>query len=216
MNSTLGSVVPLAMFLDFPQNFRLSTWNQYCTQAIAWSTILDGGNTILDGGSTILDGSSTIFCRISQFTHFCRDLQYVAIYALFPQFIFGQNSLSASSHVFCMYGGQLALWFIPWGQPCAAGCQEQSPPTGWWVGWSPCLSRQRTICEFLRRENLRRSFWRKQVLKNHSQLHLTNVLESRFEICGEVQLHLGQLEPSVGDLHLLEDLLEVQRGKSSL
>ena len=93
MNSTLGSVVPLAMFLDFPQNFRLSTWNQYCTQAIAWSTILDGGNTILDGGSTILDGSSTIFCRISQFTLFCRDLHYVAIYALFPQFFFGQNSL---------------------------------------------------------------------------------------------------------------------------
>ena len=74
-------------FLDFLQNFRLRTRNQYCTQAIAW------GSTILDGGSTILDGSSTIFCRISQFTLFCRDLHYVAIYALFPQFFFGQNSL---------------------------------------------------------------------------------------------------------------------------
>ena len=35
MNSTLGSVVPLAMFLDFPQNFRLSTRNQYCTQSLS-------------------------------------------------------------------------------------------------------------------------------------------------------------------------------------
>ena len=41
------------IFLDFPQNFRLSTRNQYWTQAIAWGTILDGGSTILDGGSTI-------------------------------------------------------------------------------------------------------------------------------------------------------------------
>jgi len=94
-------------FLNFPQNFRLRTWNQYCTQAIAW------GSTILDGGSTILDGSSTIFCRFSpffvdfhhflsiftifyrfsRFTHFCRDLHFVAIYALFPQIFVGQNSL---------------------------------------------------------------------------------------------------------------------------
>ena len=35
----------------------------------------------------------TIFYRFSQFTHFCRDLHFVAIYALFPQFFFGQNSL---------------------------------------------------------------------------------------------------------------------------
>ena len=60
--------------------------------------------------------------------------------------------------------GQQAHWFIPWGQPCAAGCLEQSPPTGWSTGWSPCLSRQRTICEFLRRENLYWSFWTKQFL----------------------------------------------------
>ena len=65
-----GDISP-QIFLDFPQNFRLRTRNQYCTQAIAWgSTILDGGSTILDGGSTILDGSSTIFCRFSRFTHF--------------------------------------------------------------------------------------------------------------------------------------------------
>ena len=35
----------------------------------------------------------TIFYRFSQFTHFCRDLHFVAIYAHFPQFFFGQNSL---------------------------------------------------------------------------------------------------------------------------
>ena len=41
-----GDISP-QFFLDFPQNFRLRTRNQYCTQAIAW------GSTILDGGSTI-------------------------------------------------------------------------------------------------------------------------------------------------------------------
>ena len=35
----------------------------------------------------------TIFYRFSRFTHLCRDLHFVAIYALFPQFFFGQNSL---------------------------------------------------------------------------------------------------------------------------
>ena len=35
----------------------------------------------------------TIFYRFSRFTHFCRDLHFVTIYALFPQFFFGQNSL---------------------------------------------------------------------------------------------------------------------------
>ena len=35
----------------------------------------------------------TIFYRFSRFTHFCRDLHFVAIYALFPQNFFGQNSL---------------------------------------------------------------------------------------------------------------------------
>ena len=34
----------------------------------------------------------TIFYRFSRFTHFCRDLHFVAIYALFPQFFFGQSS----------------------------------------------------------------------------------------------------------------------------
>ena len=128
MNSTLGSVVPLAMFLDFPQNFRLSTWNQYCTQAIAWSTILDGGNTILDGGSTILDGSSTIFCRISQFTLFCRDLHYVAIYALFPQFFFGQNSLLCNITRFLHVWLYCLKIFQTWFVDCQHVCQSL-----WWV-----------------------------------------------------------------------------------
>ena len=35
----------------------------------------------------------TIFYQFSRFTHFCRDLHFVAIYALFPQNFFGQNSL---------------------------------------------------------------------------------------------------------------------------
>ena len=35
----------------------------------------------------------TICYRFSRFTHFCRDLHFVAIYALFPPFFFGQNSL---------------------------------------------------------------------------------------------------------------------------
>ena len=35
----------------------------------------------------------TIFYRFSRFTHFCCDLHFVPIYALFPQFFFGQNSL---------------------------------------------------------------------------------------------------------------------------
>ena len=35
----------------------------------------------------------TILYQFSRFTHFCRDLHFVAIYALFPQIFFGQNSL---------------------------------------------------------------------------------------------------------------------------
>ena len=92
-------------FLDFPQNFRLRTRNQYCTQAIAW------GSTILDGGSTILDGSSTIFCRFSPFFIDFHDLRtFVAIYILsrfthfFRNFFLAKIAFSATSHVFCMYG----------------------------------------------------------------------------------------------------------------
>ena len=70
-------------FLDFLQNFRLRTRNQYCTQAIAW------GSTILDGGSTILDGSSTIFCRFSPFfVDFHHFLSIFTIYALLSRFTF--------------------------------------------------------------------------------------------------------------------------------
>ena len=35
----------------------------------------------------------TNFYQLSRFTHFCRDLHFVAIYALFPQIFFGQSSL---------------------------------------------------------------------------------------------------------------------------
>ena len=45
----------------------------------------------------------TIFYRFSRFTHFCRDLHFVAIYALFPQIFFGQNSLLRNITRFCMY-----------------------------------------------------------------------------------------------------------------
>ena len=45
----------------------------------------------------------TIFYRFSRFTHFCRDLHFVAIYALFPQFFLAKIAFSATSHVFCMY-----------------------------------------------------------------------------------------------------------------
>ena len=33
------------------------------------------------------------FYQFSWFTHFCRDLHFVAIYTLFPQIFFGQNSI---------------------------------------------------------------------------------------------------------------------------
>ena len=49
----------------------------------------------------------TIFYRFSRFTHFCRDLHFVAIYALFPQIFLAKIAFSATSHVFCMY----ALWY---------------------------------------------------------------------------------------------------------
>ena len=32
--------ISLQIFLDFPQNFRLRTRNQYCTQAIAWGSTI--------------------------------------------------------------------------------------------------------------------------------------------------------------------------------
>jgi len=49
----------------------------------------------------------TIFYRFSRFTHFCRDLHFVAIYALFPQFFLAKIAFSATSHIFCMY-----VWII--------------------------------------------------------------------------------------------------------
>ena len=125
-----GDISP-QIFLDFPQNFGLRTRNQYCTQAIAW------GSTILDGGSTILDGSSTIFCRFSpffvdfhhfyrfsRFTHVCRDLHFVAIYALFPQFFLGQNSLLCNITRFlhvCLAGSTTPPPFEQWNKKFRKG-----------------------------------------------------------------------------------------------
>ena len=48
----------------------------------------------------------TIFYRFSRFTHICRDLHFVAIYALFPQIFFGQNSLLRNITRFCMYANK--------------------------------------------------------------------------------------------------------------
>ena len=45
----------------------------------------------------------TIFYWFSRFTHFCRDLHFVAIYALFLQIFLAKIAISATSHVFCMY-----------------------------------------------------------------------------------------------------------------
>ena len=45
----------------------------------------------------------TIFYRFSRFTHFCRNLHFVAIYALFSQFFLAKIAFSVTSHVFCMY-----------------------------------------------------------------------------------------------------------------
>ena len=41
---------------------------------------------------TIFCRFSPFFCRFSRFTHLCRDLHFVEIYALFPPIFFGQNS----------------------------------------------------------------------------------------------------------------------------
>ena len=45
----------------------------------------------------------TIFYQFSQLTHFCRDLHFVTIYALFPQIFWAKIAFSATSHIFCMY-----------------------------------------------------------------------------------------------------------------
>ena len=53
-----------------------------------------------------------IFYRFSRFTHFCRDLHFVGIYALFPQFFLAKIAISATSHVFCMYELRIVWqWF---------------------------------------------------------------------------------------------------------
>ena len=49
----------------------------------------------------------TIFHRFSRFTHFCRDLHFVVIYAVFLQIFLAKIADSATSHVFCMYGNNM-------------------------------------------------------------------------------------------------------------
>ena len=51
----------------------------------------------------------TIFCWFSRFTHFCRDLHFAEIYALFLQIFFGQNSLLRNITRF------LHVWGGGWG-----------------------------------------------------------------------------------------------------
>ena len=45
----------------------------------------------------------SIFTIFYRFTHFCRDLHFVAIYAFLPQFFLAKIAFSATSHFFCMY-----------------------------------------------------------------------------------------------------------------
>ena len=57
----------------------------------------------------------TIFCWFSRFTHFCRDLHFAEIYALFPQIFFGQNShlryITRFSHVWVGWMEICVGWF---------------------------------------------------------------------------------------------------------
>ena len=62
----------------------------------------------------------TIFYRFSRFTHFCRDLHFVAIYALFPQIFFGQNSLLRNITRF------LHVWSDPASESIAAESAKYS------------------------------------------------------------------------------------------
>ena len=65
---------------------------------------------------TIFCRFSPFFCRFSRFTHFCRDLHSVEIYALFPPIFLAKIAIPATSHVFSMYawaqGGALRLCFV--------------------------------------------------------------------------------------------------------
>ena len=93
--------------MDFPQNFRLRTRNQYAPKPspeVAPSKMevapsqMEVAPFQMEVAPFFVDfhhflSIFTIFYRFSRFTHFCRDLHFVAIYALFPQFFFGQNSL---------------------------------------------------------------------------------------------------------------------------
>ena len=54
----------------------------------------------------------TIFYQFSRFTHFCRDLHFVAIYALFPQIFFGQSSLLRNITRFLHVWAQVQLFYM--------------------------------------------------------------------------------------------------------
>ena len=54
----------------------------------------------------------TIFYPFSRFTHFCRDLHFVAINALFPQFFFGQSSLLRNITRFLHVWAQVQLFYM--------------------------------------------------------------------------------------------------------
>ena len=100
--SHLNHTSKKAEFLEIfsPQIFWVSHeilgWNAIpiLHQAIAW-------------GSTVLDRSSNIFyrflpfsCQFSRFTHFCRNLHFVAIYELFPQIFLAEITISATKVLF--------------------------------------------------------------------------------------------------------------------
>ena len=67
----------------------------------------------------------TIFYRFSRFTHFCRDLHFVAIYALFPQFFLAKIAITAISHVFCMYAPAKRIFSIERKYLIASKCAQQ-------------------------------------------------------------------------------------------
>ena len=59
---------------------------------------------------TIFCRFSPFFCRFSRFTHFCRDLHSVEIYALFPPIFLAKIAIPATSHVFSMYDSECTIF----------------------------------------------------------------------------------------------------------
>ena len=101
---------------------------------------------------TIFLSIFTIFYRFSRFTHFCRDLHFVA---LFPQIIFGQNSLlrhiTGFLHVWKILV-EFALFILScflkvsilsfaWQKNSTSGNNDLVSPLKWDYGlyWSKCI-----------------------------------------------------------------------------